>query len=299
MEQESWVVSGPQVIDVDEVRSLRVQLVAGRVDVVTHDEPGVRVEVHSVDGRPLEVSLSGGELRVGYRFTLDGWEGFLEKFRNFRDKDRADVSIAVPRDLPTKVGTVSAEGLVAGIRAPASVSTVSGSVVADGTRGRLQASSVSGEVVVRDHTGDLALTTVSGELAASGALASVKAESVSGELALDVTSGSTSIDATSVSGDVTVRLPEGEPVDVTASALSGRLVVDGEDHGGAMPGRKVVLRTDGAHSSVSATTVSGNVTLLRGAPGIQDTRGPQDGPQDHGVQVTPGAAGGHGSRGML
>ena len=126
MAEESWVVSGPQVIDLDEVRSLRVQLVAGRVDVVTHDEPGARVEVHSVDGRPLEVSLIDGELRVGYQFTLDGWEGFLEKFRNFRDKDRADVSIAVPRDLPTKVGTVSAEGLVAGIQAPASVSTVSG-----------------------------------------------------------------------------------------------------------------------------------------------------------------------------
>ena len=275
MAEESWVVSGPQVIDLDQVRSLRVQLVGGRVDVVTHDEPGARVEVHSVDGRPLEVSLIDGELRVGYQFTLDGWEGFLEKFRNFRDKDRADVSIAVPRDLPTKVGTVSAEGLVAGIQAPASVSTVSGSVVVDGTRGTLKANSVSGEVVVRDHAGDLSLNTVSGELAASGALTRVHANSVSGELALDVTSGSTSIDATTVSGDVTVRLPEGELVDVTANAVSGRLVVDGEDHSGNMPGRKVVLRTTDARSRVTASTVSGNVTLLRGAPaGTGATSGP-------------------------
>ena len=168
--QESWVVSGPQVIDVDEVRSLRVQLVGGRVDVVVHDEPGARIEVHSVDGRPLEVSLIDGELRVGYSFTLGGWEGFLEKFLNFRDKDRADVSIAVPRDLPTKVGTVSADGLLAGVEAQASVSTVSGSLVVDGTRGRLSANTVSGEVVVRDHSGDLTLNTVSGDLAASGAL---------------------------------------------------------------------------------------------------------------------------------
>ena len=277
MPEESWIVSGPQVIEVDEVRSLRVQLVAGRVDVVTHHEPGARVEVHDVDGRPLEVSLSNGELRVGYQFTLTGWEGFLEKFRNFRDKDRADVSIAVPRDLPTKVGTVSAEGLVAGIRAAASVSTVSGSVVVDGTRGRLKANSVSGEVVVRDHTGDLSLNTVSGEFAASGALTRVQANSVSGEVALDVTSGSTSIEATTVSGDVTVRLPDGEAVNVTANAVSGRLVVDGEDHSGNMPGRKVVLRTNGARSHVSASTVSGNVTLLRGAP-VQD-----DVPQGHGT----------------
>jgi hypothetical protein len=255
--------------------------------------------VHSVDGRPLAVSLSGGELRVGYQFTLDGWEGFLEKFRNFRDRDRADVSIAVPRTLPTKVGTVSAEGLVAGIQAPASVSTVSGSIVVDGTGGSLKAESVSGEVVVRDHTGDLSLDTVSGELAASGALTRVRANSVSGELALDITSGSTVVEAASVSGDVTVRLPRGERVNVTANALSGRLVVDGEDHGGTMPGRKVLLRTDGASSTVSATTVSGNVTLLRGAPGIQDTFDVQDTPWPQDVQDTPHPHGGHGTHGML
>jgi hypothetical protein len=267
MTQEKWLVAPGQtkIIDVELVRALKVSLIGGKVDIIGSDEPGARIEVHSVDGRPLEVSLSGGELRVGYQFTLDGWEGFLERFRNFRDKDRADVSIAVPRDLPTKVGTVSAEGLVAGIQAPASVSTVSGSDDVDGTRGRLKANRVSGEVVVRVHTGELSLTTVSGEFAASGALTRVQANSVSGEVALDVTSGSTSVEATTVSGDVTVRLPAGEAVNVTANAVSGRLVVDGEDHSGTMPGRKVVLRTTDARSNVSASTVSGNVTLLRGA----------------------------------
>jgi hypothetical protein len=266
MAEESWVVTGPQVIDVDEVRSLRVQIVGGRIDVVTHDEPGVRVEVHSVDGRPLEVSLVDGELRVGYTFTLGGWEGFLDKFLNFRDKDRADISVAVPPDLPTKVGTVSAEGLLAGLHATASVSTVSGSLVVDGTRGNLGANTVSGEVVVRGHHGDLTLNSVSGELAASGALARVHANTVSGELALDVTTGSSSIDATSVSGDVTVRLPEGEGVHVTANAVSGRLVVDGEEHGrGGLPGRIVDLTSGDGRSRVSARTVSGHVTLLRGA----------------------------------
>lgn len=266
MSEESWAVTGPQVIDIDEARSLRIQLVGGRVDVVTHDHPGVRIEVHSVDGRPLEVSLVGGELRVGYSFTLGGWEGFLEKFRNFRDKDRADLSIAVPPDLPTKVGTVSADGLLAGLHATASVSTVSGSLVVDGTRGALGANTVSGEVVVRDHRGDLNMNSVSGELAASGALTRVHANTVSGELALDVTAISTSIDVTSVSGDVTVRLPEGEGVHVTANAVGGRVVVDGQEHNGwSFHGGPVDVRTGDGRSRVSANTVSGHVTLLRGA----------------------------------
>ena len=186
--------------------------------------------MHDVDGRPLEVSLIDGELRVGYQFTLGGWEGFLEKFRNFRDKDRADVSIAVPRDLPTKVGTVSAEGLLAGLQARG--------LGLDGLRlARRRRHPRHARRQHRLRRGRRArpprrphLNTVSGEVAASGALTRVQANTVSGELALDVTSGSSSIDATSVSGDVTVRLPQGEGVHVTANAVSGRLVVDGADH---------------------------------------------------------------------
>ncbi|HET7761627.1 MAG TPA: DUF4097 family beta strand repeat-containing protein [Phycicoccus sp.] len=265
MSDESWVVSGPQVIEVDEVRALRVQLVGGRVDVVTHDEPGVRLEVHDVEGRPLEVSLSDGELRVGYSFTLGGWEGWLEKFRNFRDRDRADVSIAVPRTVVAKVGTVSADGLVAGIEGQASVSTVSGSLVVDRTTGRLSANTVSGEIVVRDHEGDLTLNSVSGELAASGALTGVHANAVSGAVAVDLTRGSTSLSATTVSGDVTVRVPSDEGVHVTANAVSGRLVVDGEEHGRGVPGSRVVdLRRGEGGSTLAVTTVSGDVTVLRG-----------------------------------
>ncbi len=265
MADESWQVEGPQVIEVDDVRALRVQLVGGRVDVVAHDESGARIEVHEVDGRPLEVHLDEGELRVGYAFTLGGWEGWLEKFRNFRDRDRADVSIAVPRSALTKVATVSADGLVAGVRGRASVSTVSGSLVVDHTTGRLGANTVSGEIVVRDHEGSLSLNSVSGELAASGALASVVANSVSGAVALDVTAGRTSVDATTVSGDVTLRLPAGQGVQVKANAVSGRLVVDGEEHGRGTPGSRTVDLRDGeGGSAVTVSTVSGDVTLLRG-----------------------------------
>jgi hypothetical protein len=267
MVDESWVVSGPQVIEVDSVRSLNVQLVGGRVDVVTHDAPGARLEVHDVDGRPLEVELRDGELRVGYSFTLGGWEGWLEKFRNFRDLDRADLSIAVPRTAVAKVGTVSADGLVAGVEGQASVWTVSGSLVVDGTTGRLSANTVSGEIVVRGHDGELNLNSVSGELAASGSLRTVHANAVSGAVALDIASGSTAVSATTVSGAVTVRVPEGEGVHVKATAVGGRLVVDGEEHGTGVPGSRTVdLRRGPGGSTIAVSTVSGDVTLLRGAP---------------------------------
>jgi DUF4097 and DUF4098 domain-containing protein YvlB len=267
MPTESWVVAGPQIIEVEHITSLRVQLVGGRVDVVVHDDPaetGARIEVHAVDGKPLEVSLSDGELRVGYSFTLSGWEGFLEKFRNFRDKESADVHIAVPRSVAVKLGTVTAGGLLAGVQHDASVSTVSGSIVTDSTRGALSANAVSGEIVVRNHTGDLTLNTVSGDLTASGDLARVHANTVSGALVLDVSTGTSSIGATTVSGDVTVRLPRGRGVNVEARSVSGRVVVDGHDYKGSKPGQtKVDLRSGDGACFVTTTSVSGHLTVLR------------------------------------
>jgi len=268
MPTESWVVSGPQIIELEEIRALRVGLVSGRVDVVAHDEEGrgARVEVHGVEGRPLEVSLVDGELKVGYGHTLGGWESFLDKVRNYSDKDFASVHIAVPRDVRVRLGTVAAEGLLAGVREDAQVSTVSGSLVTDGTFGALSAKSVSGELTVREHSGDLSLSTVSGDLTASGDLARISTNSVSGAVSLDLTSTASTLSSTTVSGDITVRLPEGVGLGVEAKAVSGRVVVDGVDYTGGRPGRTHIdTRQGGSGCYATVTTVSGNLTVLRRA----------------------------------
>lgn len=268
MTTESWVVVGPQIIEVETITSLRVQIVGGRADVVVHDdenETGARVEVHAVNGRPLEVVLADGELRVGYSFTLSGWDGFLEKFRYFSDHDSADVHIAVPRSVAVKLGTVGAEGLLAGVQADSSVSTVSGSLVTDSTRGALSANTISGEIVVRAHVGDLRLNSVSGDLTASGELTRVNANSVSGALTLDVAAGTSSITASTVAGDVTVRLPQDRGVVVEARSVAGRVVVDGREHKGPGFGQtKVDLSAGEGTCYVSTNTVTGHLTVLRG-----------------------------------
>ena len=265
MATDSWVVDGPQVIEVDDVARLRVGLVGGRADVVVHDEPVVRLEVHAVRGRPLEVTYRDGELRLGYSFTLGGWEQFLDALTHFRGSDRADVTVAVPAHVAVRLGTVSGEGLLAGVQEDSSVSTVSGSVVVDGTRGNLTAKTVSGDIGVRAHTGALALNTVSGELAASGELTVVSAKTISGRLTLDVSSGTSSVTATSVSGDVTLRLPVGKGVRVTGQSVSGRVVVDDQEFGGRPGARNVDVASGDGTCHVQVSTVSGNLTVLRRA----------------------------------
>lgn len=271
MDAESWVVTGPQIIEVEDVSSLRVALVAGRVDVVGRDEPGARIEVHRVDGRPLEVSLDGGELRVGYSFTLGGWEGFVDRFRTVTTtKDAADVHIAIHRDVAAKVGTVTADGLVADLVRGASVSTVSGSLVTDSTHGLLGANAVSGDLAVRNHTGDLRVNSVSGAVTASGAFAQVSATTVSGAVTLDAERAA-GISVQTVSGDVTVRVPEGLGVAVEGRSVSGRTVVDGEERRGEGPvkGSVDVMTGDGS-CRLRVKTVSGHLTVLRSAS-VQDS----------------------------
>lgn len=261
--QESWVVTGPQVIEVEDVRSLRVALVGGRVDVVGRDEPGARIEVHAVRGRPLEVSLVEGELRVGYAFSLGGWESWLDKILSWRSSDAADVHLAVPHALAVRLATVGAEAFLGGLVQGAQATTVSGFLVADGTQGLLTARTVSGDVVVRGHTGDLRAETVSGAVTATGAFTQVSATTVSGAVALDAARAA-GVTLQTVSGDATVRLPDGLGLTVAARSLSGRVVVDGQVCSGdrAFTGAVDVTSGDGV-CRVNATTISGDLTVLR------------------------------------
>ena len=66
---QEWQIDGPKVLDIGDefetVSKLKLGLVAGRVDIVTHDDsPTARLEVHEVEGRPLLVSWDGATLKI-------------------------------------------------------------------------------------------------------------------------------------------------------------------------------------------------------------------------------------------
>lgn len=264
MSSESWTVTGPQTIEVDGVTALAAHVVDGRLDVVAHDEPVTRVEVHSVDGRPVEVRFDGGRLVVGHETGLSGWQAFLVQFRDFRGRARADIHVAVPRDVEVKLGTVRGEGLLAGTTAGAKVSTVSGSLLVSRTAGSLKISSVSGDVTVREHTGDLTSSTVSGDVTATGAVDEVVSSTVSGDVTIDLTAQPRTVRSSGISGNFLLRLPDAGVVDTSVSAVSGRVVVGGLEMNGRGERRVQPGRT-GAPTHLKASTVSGNVTVLGGA----------------------------------
>jgi hypothetical protein len=174
MAQEKWLIDGAKVIDIEQVSKLKVSLVGGKVDIVGHDEPGARVEVHSVSGKELKISIDGGVLEIDHPQL--SWDNFLEVFSSFRGTAKADVSIMVPRDIALTFGVVSASALISGLTTDATISTVSGDLVIDGLTGNLQLNGVSGEIAVSNHTGKVGSRTVSGDITASGNVSVFTAE---------------------------------------------------------------------------------------------------------------------------
>jgi DUF4097 and DUF4098 domain-containing protein YvlB len=267
MSENSWTVTGPQVIDVDGVRSLKLGMVRGRFDVVIHDDSVTRVEINEVQGDPVAVSLTDGRLEV--RHQLHGPQGWFKNLMgtvNHNSNNSAVISIAVPAGVEVEAGTVSGDGLVSGVKGHTRLNTVSGSVMADGTSGELHVNTVSGEVIARNHDGVLTAKSVSGEVTASGRFSNIRANTVSGDMSFDLLSFTNDFGANSVSGDVTIRLPHDVGVDIVAKSASGVVVID--DHQYSQPGGKLetIAGPDGKLMLVRTNSVSGKTSIFHGLP---------------------------------
>lgn len=268
MSEQSWTVTGPQTIDVDGVASLRLGMVRGRFDVVTHAEPVTRIEISDVQGDPVAVSLTDGRLEV--RHQLHGPQGW---FRNLmgavshNSENSAVISIAVPAGVEVEAGTVSGDGLVSGITGRTRLNTVSGSVLADHTAGELHINTVSGDVTARAHDGVLTAKSVSGEVTASGRLSHVRAHTVSGHLNFDLLGFTEDFGSNSVSGDLTIRLPHDIGVDIVAKSASGSVVINDQRY--AQVGGKVetIAGPDRQLMLVRTNSVSGRTSIFHGPAG--------------------------------
>lgn len=265
MAENSWTVTGPQTIDVDGVSSLKLGIVRGRFDIVTHDEDVTRIEVSEVHGDPLAVTLADGRLEV--RHQLHGPQGWFKNLMgsvNNNSNNSVVISIAVPVGVEVEAGTVSGDGLVSGISGHTKLNTVSGSVMSDGTSGDLHVNTVSGEVIARNHRGVLTAKSVSGEVTASGHFSNIRANTVSGDMSFDLQGFTHDFGANSVSGDLTIRLPRDVGVDIVAKSASGAVVIDDQKY--MQPGGKLqtIAGPDARLMLVRTNSVSGKTSIFHG-----------------------------------
>lgn len=265
---QEWLVETPRVLDIggdgERVRELRVGVVGGHVDVVTHsDSPTARVEVTAIEGAPLKVTWDGTLLKITHGSDGEGVLGKLRQWVTLPDRNRVTLSISVPEDARATVGTVTGSGLLAGLRSPTRVNTVSGTITLDDIAGAVDVNTVSGEVECGHLRGPLRVNSVSGAVTAQASdLPEVDINTVSGDVTLDLANPASRIASHSVSGDVTVRAPH-DGYDVKASTATGQVVIDGQKVHRWDSGQR--LTAGGRGLRLDASAVSGNVVVLQAA----------------------------------
>ncbi|MFC5931365.1 hypothetical protein D6T64_08215 [Cryobacterium melibiosiphilum] len=267
MSLEKWLVAPGQtkIIDIELVRGLKVGLIGGKIDVIGHDEPGARIEVHSVTGKDLKISMDGDVLEIDHPQLR--WDNFIEVFGSFRGTAQADLSLMVPRDVALKFGVVSADALISGLRNDAKLSTVSGDLVIDDVTGDLELNAVNGEISVRNHVGSIGVHTVTGEVTASGNIRRFGLDGVSSDAFLDLEGTPDQVNSNTVSGNLTVRLGAGVAARYRLNTVAGTLQLDDQTvrttFGRGYQGSTGSL--DNSFLELNANSVSGNISVVRRA----------------------------------
>jgi len=267
MTLEKWIVRpGEQrVIDLGIVRSLKVALAGGQINLVGHDEETARIEVHEVHGKDLKIEINGDRLDIDHPQVA--WNNFLEVFRNFgANSAKATISLLVPRAVALTFGTVTAGALVTGLTSDAKLSTVSGELQLDGITGNIDVHSVSGEVSIQNHTGRVDVQTVSGDITATGHIERFSADGITADTFLDIRGHVDKISSNTVSGALTARIDPGLGARYVANTVTGALRLDGNVITSTR-GRGYNTTTIGADDSfyvdIAANSVSGDISVLR------------------------------------
>ena len=260
-----WTIEAPTSLDFEDVTGLRVRLISGSVAVLATDgKPSL--DVASVTGDPLDVSYEDGVLTISHENLT--WEGLLKWLRP-QQRPAATVTVTVPRTCPTQLGVVSASAVMSGISAKASVKSVSGEITLDGVTGDVDAHTVSAALEAQGINGKLNFNTVSGDLTlADGWLERLDANAVSGDVTADIDLDPLGgMHVTTVSGEVTLRLPAEADAQINLQSMSGDVRSEfAELRQRSAPASHTVSGSLGAGSGhVSVNTVSGRVMLMRRA----------------------------------
>lgn len=165
---------------------------------------------------------------------------------------------------------VSAGAVISGIDGRTEVKGVNGDTTLVGLAGSVRADTVSGNLEAQALTGDLRFNSVSGDLTVVEAGSCVKADSVSGSMIVDLDPASrpASIDLTSVSGEIAIRLPHPADAQVEANTASGSVSNAFEDLrvSGQWGAKRITGRLGAGNGKLKATTISGSIALLRRPP---------------------------------
>lgn len=256
-----WTIEEPKEIDFNGVVALKANIVAGTISILSSDE-APRLEVGEISGQPLEIIHEAGMLTVSQKGS--GWDGVLKWLQNTRG--RVAVTVTVPRECPVNLNLMTANAVVTGLSGRVTVKSASGDVTLDGVTGAIDANTATGDVEAQGLGGSVSFSSLSGDLAlAGGTVDRLVAHSVNGDITTDVNlrdGGRGQVNT--VSGEVTIRLPESISATVNLTSVSGRVdaAFPGLTRQDRTMGKTVTGTLGDGDASLSVNSVSGAITLL-------------------------------------
>jgi len=262
MATRSWLVTAPSTETVPARPSLRVQLVAGAVEVVGDEGEDIRLEFSEVSGNPVEVVLEDTRVSVGYPSI--GWEGWVKRLTSFRSSDTCRLRIRLPRATAVSVATAAAEIHVSGVEADLRLNSASGTIYTSGVKGKVTARTFSGPITLDQQEGPVTAQSAAGAIAVQGAVAHLGVSTGSGGVRLRNAAPASVVTVSALSGAVDVTLPRTGLV-LTARSVSGAVDVDGASRR-TSSGPAVVSvdeRGDAAACWLTVNTVSGALSVQR------------------------------------
>jgi hypothetical protein len=260
---------------------LRISLSAGDVQIASHAEPRVDIELiplrkdeitrTAIDEAVVEARERGDRTEIVVEIQRKGGWGFLGRGPS------VGVRVYCPEATSAEVSTASADVTARGPLGDVEVKSASGDVAVE-TAGSLRATTASGDVSaaevlgetnvktasgdveIRVSHGPLSLNLASGDAMVGDAKASVSVSTVSGDQEVRAVEAG-EVKLQSVSGDVRVGIRPGRRLWIDATSVSGSMTSElpmetgPEAPGGGDP--EIELR---------ARTVSGDVRIVRAAP---------------------------------
>jgi len=258
-----WTIDEPAGITLEKLSELKVRVVAGHIDVIaTEDRP--RLEVLEVDGPELLITEEDGVLTVTYEDLT--WEGLMKWLRP-RYRRRAALAVMVPPGCRVELGVVSATAVIAGTSGGVTARAVAGDLTLDGVSGETVVQTVSGDLEARDLSGRLNFGTVQGDLTiAGGTIEQLYGKTVNSKIMADVDlADHCRVRLSTLSGFITMRVPETPGAFVELRSTSGNVssAFDGLTRADSPGSASLTGHVGDGTGSVTAVTVSGDVTLLR------------------------------------
>ena len=269
---------------VDARARIDVSNVRGAVTVTAWDRNEVAIS-GTLGSGSKGLSIDGGGLRLSIKVQGPEDSGWFNWGSSSRMEDSI-LDIKVPREAEVEVDVVSAEVAVSGVGGRSlEIDSVSGKVRIDATARDIEIGSISGSVEISGRGERLQVDTVSGDITARSTVASLKFETVSGgirvetgeyrEIEASSVSGDISVrgkpasgarlDSETMSGDVRVELPADLSGHIEAETFSGRIrsdfgTVKEPEHG---PGRSLDAKVGSGDARLRIETFSGDIEIRK------------------------------------